>query len=222
MFVRLTATLAEINRNPPREETEESSGNKYSEMFKLKSLHLMAVFILVYIGVEVTLGGAHTRVFVGWIVTYVIDLRGGSASAGYISSGFFADLTLGRIGFLWIGEHRVIFLYGIVATGLELVVWLIPSLIGDGIAVSFVDVLLGPIYLIVMNHAGRILPPSLLTGSIGWMAGFGQVGSAVLPFITGAIASKTGIKGLQPLYVPVGVADELHGLFDYISDYRRG
>ena len=93
--------------------------------------------------------------------------------------------------------------------------WLVPSLIGGGIAVSFVGVVLGPIYPIVMNHAGRILPPRLLTGSIGWMAGFGQAGSAVLPFITGAIASKTGIKGLQPLcvtrlreFVCDGVADE--------------
>ncbi|KAM5545156.1 hypothetical protein V8D89_001267 [Ganoderma adspersum] len=100
-----------------------------------------------------------------------------------------------------IGEHRVIFLYGIVGIGLELVVWLVPSLIGGGIAVSFVGVVLGPIYPIVMNRATRILPPRLLTGSIGWLAGFGQAGSAVLPFITGAIASKTGIKGLQPLCV---------------------
>jgi hypothetical protein len=52
-----------------------------------------------------------------------------------------------------------------------------------------------------MNYAGRVLPRWLLTGSIGWIAGFGQAGSAVFPFITGAIASKTGIKALQPLYV---------------------
>ena len=36
-------------------------------------------------------------------------------------------------------------------------------------------------------------------GSIGWIAGFGQAGSALLPFMTGAIASKTGISSLQPL-----------------------
>ena len=84
-------------------------------------------------------------------------------------------------------------------TRLELVVWLVPSLIGGAVAVSFVGVLLGPIYPIVMNHAGRVLPPWLLTGSIGWIAGFGQAGSALLPFLTGALASKTGIKSLQPL-----------------------
>lgn len=79
--------------------------------------------------------------------------------------------------------------------------WLVPSLIGGAVAVSFVGVLLGPIYPIVMNHAGRVLPPWLLTGSIGWIAGFGQAGSAVLPFMTGALASRVGIKSLQPLYV---------------------
>ena len=82
---------------------------------------------------------------------------------------------------------------------LELIVWLVPSLIGGAVAVSLVGVLLGPMYPMVMNHAGRVLPTRLLTGSIGWIAGFGQAGSAFLPFLTGALASKTGIKSLQPL-----------------------
>lgn len=46
------------------------------------------------------------------------------------------------------------------------------------------------------------LPPSLtvtFAGSIGWIAGCGQAGSALLPFITGAVASKSGIEVLQPL-----------------------
>jgi fucose permease len=83
----------------------------------------------------------------------------------------------------------------------ELVVWFVPSLIGGAFAVALVGFLLGPIYPIAMNHAGRILPHWLLTGSIGWIAGFGQAGSAVLPFITGAMASKVGIQSLQPLCV---------------------
>ena len=84
---------------------------------------------------------------------------------------------------------------------LELVVWLVPSLIGGAIAVSFVGMMLGPIYPIVMNHSGRILPPWLLTGCIGWIAGLGQAGSAFIPFLTGALASREGIQSLQPLCV---------------------
>ncbi|KAJ3530014.1 hypothetical protein NM688_g7772 [Phlebia brevispora] len=139
----------------------------------------------------------------GWTVTYIINVRGGGSSSGYVSSGFFGGLTFGRIALLWlnklVGERRAVFLYTILAIGLELVVWLVPSLVGGAVAVSFIGMLLGPIYPIVMNHSARILPRSLLTGSIGWIAGFGQAGSAFIPFLTGAIASSKGIQTLQPL-----------------------
>ena len=80
------------------EEKESVNGSKYKEMFKLKALHLLALFILVYVGVEVTIGGmklAHSGFLVithriaGWIVTYVIQVRHGGPSSGYISAGFF-------------------------------------------------------------------------------------------------------------------------------------
>ncbi|KAI1791193.1 MFS general substrate transporter [Ganoderma leucocontextum] len=189
--------LREIGLAPQPDEREGASGSKYRQMARLRAFHLMALFILVYVGTEVTLGG--------WIVTYVIDLRGGGPSSGYISSGFFGGLMVGRLALLWVnklvGEKRVIFLYGILAIGLEVVVWLVPSLIGGAVAVSFVGMLLGPMYPLVMNHARHVLPPWLLTGCIGWIAGFGQAGSAFLPFVTGALASKVGIKVLQPLVV---------------------
>lgn len=175
----------------------DSSKSKYKQMFRLKELHLLALFIFIYVGIEVTVGG--------WIVTYVIEVRSGGASSGYISSGFFGGLTLGRVALLWVnktvGERRVLFIYSLLAIGLELVVWLVPSLIGGAVAVSLVGVLLGPIYPIAMNHSGRVFPQWLLTGCIGWIAGIGQAGSAFLPFLTGLLASKEGILTLQPLLV---------------------
>lgn len=51
----------------------------------------------------------------GWIVTFMINERGGGASAGYVSSGFFGGLALGRVTLLWVnkklGERYAIFLY---------------------------------------------------------------------------------------------------------------
>ncbi|KAJ7753373.1 major facilitator superfamily domain-containing protein [Mycena maculata] len=177
-------------------ETGTSEHSTFRQILSIRTVHLLAFFILVYVGVEVTLGG--------WIVTYIIDVRGGGSSSGYVSAGFFGGLMTGRVALLWlnqkIGERRVLYLYSVLAIALELVVWLVPSLIGDAVAVSLVGVLLGPVYPITMMYAGRVLPRWLLTGSIGWIAGFGQAGSAVFPFITGVIASKTGIKALQPLY----------------------
>ncbi|KAI9463115.1 MFS general substrate transporter [Boletus coccyginus] len=180
---------------------EQSENDHFRQIFTSKDVHLLAVFILVYVGIEVTLGG--------WIVTYIIDIRGGGPSSGYISSGFFGGLMVGRVALLWlnkkVGERRVLFIYALLAIGLELVVWFVPSLIGGAVSVSIIGVLLGPMYPITMNQAGRVLPAWMLTGSIGWIAGCGQAGSALLPFVTGAIASKTSISSLQPLLVAMMV-----------------
>ncbi|KAJ7485280.1 major facilitator superfamily domain-containing protein [Mycena latifolia] len=178
-------------------EVNTSDHSNFRQILSLKTVNLLAIFTLVYVGLEVTIGG--------WITTYIIDVRGGGPSSGYISSGFFGGMMVGRLALLWlnkkIGEHRVLYLYAFIAIGLEFVVWFVPSLIGGAVAVSLIGVVLGPIYPIIMNCAGRIVPRRLLSGSIGWIAGFGQAGSAILPFITGAIASKTGIRALQPLLI---------------------
>jgi fucose permease len=38
-------------------ETAAQEGNKYRQITRLKAVHFMTVFALIYIGVEVTLGG---------------------------------------------------------------------------------------------------------------------------------------------------------------------
>ena len=82
---------------------------------------------------------------------------------------------------------------------LEITIWLIPSLIANAIAVAFIGLFLGPIYPIMMSITGRLLPHWLMSGAVGWIAGVGQAGSAVVPFITGTLASKFGVMSLQPL-----------------------
>ncbi|KAL5501375.1 hypothetical protein ACEPAH_8635 [Sanghuangporus vaninii] len=189
-ILRKSGQTVHDNRNSP-------SGNLYSQIFRLKVVHLLAFFSLTYVGTEVTIGG--------WIVTFVIQQRGGGASSGYLSSGFFAGLTLGRLVLLWfnrlVGERRVVYLYTGCCIVLEITIWFVPSMIQNAIAVAFVGFLLGPIYPIITNVAGRLVPHWLLNGAVGWIGGFGQMGSALLPFITGVISSKYGVSSLQPLIV---------------------
>ncbi|KAG1798087.1 MFS general substrate transporter [Suillus plorans] len=196
--------LAQIGQPAGEKGTSEKS--QFSQILRLREVHLLAFFILIYVGVEVTVGG--------WMVTYIIDVRGGGPSSGYISSGFFGGIMIGRVGLLWVnkkvGERRVVFIYAILAIGLELIVWLVPSIIGGGVAISIIGLIFGPMYPIAMMHAVRILPEWLVTGnftfrSISWIAGFGQAGSALLPFLNGAIATKTGIKSLQPFLISMMV-----------------
>ncbi|KAK0234035.1 MFS general substrate transporter [Armillaria fumosa] len=190
--------LAEVGQAPGESDAAGSRGaNLYSSILNIKAVHFLAFFALIYIGTEVTLGG--------WIVTFIINEREGGKSAGYVSSGFFGGLTLGRLSLIWfskkVGEHRVVFLYTLLAIALELTVWFVPSIIENGVAISFVGLLLGPMFPILVVHATRILPAWLLTESVGWITGIGMSGSAALPFITGLLASRYGIRSLQPLVV---------------------
>ncbi|KAJ7252372.1 MFS general substrate transporter [Mycena haematopus] len=189
--------LTKIGQNTGTGETGDNEQSHFRQIITIKAVHLLALFLIVYVGVEVTIGG--------WIVSFMITVRGGGPSAGYISAGFFGGLTLGRIVLLplnkKIGERRVVYIYGLLALALELVIWLVPSLIGGAISVAIVGLALGPIYPIAMNHAGRVFPPWLLAGAIGWIAGVATIGAAVIPFVTGAIASKTGLKSLEPVVV---------------------
>ena len=82
---------------------------------------------------------------------------------------------------------------------LQLTIWLVNSLVENAIAISLVGLFFGPMYPILMNHSGRLLPPAILTGAVGWIAGVGTVGAALFPFITGALAARFGIQSLQPL-----------------------
>ncbi|KAF9448128.1 MFS general substrate transporter [Macrolepiota fuliginosa MF-IS2] len=193
----LDECLMLIGEDPKASEKDTSERSSFNQVFRMKAVHLLAFFVLFYVGIEVSIGG--------WIVTFMLDVRGGGPNTGYISSGFFAGLMLGRIGLLWLnrklGPRLALFLYAFLVIGLELIIWFVPSLIGGAVAVSFIGLLLGPMYPIAMVQAGTILPAWLLTSSIGWISGFGQAGSAVVPFLTGAISSKHGIKSLQPLII---------------------
>ncbi|TFK91514.1 MFS general substrate transporter [Polyporus arcularius HHB13444] len=186
---------AEADDLSPQQEVVQS--NKYKQIFRIREVHILSLFALLYVGTEVTIGG--------WTVSYVQETRNGSSDAGYISSGFFAGMTLGRIFLMWlndkIGERRALFIYALLAIVLEVTVWVVPSLIENGVAVAFIGLLLGPMYPILVHHSTHILPRWLLTGCMGYISSIGQTGSAVLPFLTGLLASKFGIASLQPFIV---------------------
>lgn len=84
---------------------------------------------------------------------------------------------------------------------LEVTIWVVPLLIGNVIAVSFIGLLLGPVWPVVMNQSTTILPQWLLTGCLGYITGIAQSGAAVLPLITGLLSSRFGIQSLQRLYL---------------------
>ncbi|KAF5322629.1 hypothetical protein D9619_002070 [Psilocybe cf. subviscida] len=174
-----------------------AEGNKYSQLFRLKALHLLTLFFVIYIGVEVTIGG--------WIVTFMTVERGGGPSSGYVASGYWGGLTAGRLLLIWVterlGKSHALYVYISITIVLQFVVWLIPSFITGAIAVSLIGVFLGPMYPVAISYTPLILPRSLVNGAIGWITAVGATGSALLPFLTGQIANKYGIGIMQPFLV---------------------
>ncbi|KAF7307444.1 SER THR protein phosphatase family protein [Mycena indigotica] len=175
----------------------EAKNNHMRALFTVKALHLMALFLFVHVGVGVANGG--------WSVSYMINVRGGGAQSGYIAAGYSGGVVLGRIVLIplnkLIGENRVVYVYTLIAIGLQLVVWLVPSLVGDAIALAFGGMMSGPLYPLALNRATRLFRSHLLTPAMGWMAAVATVGGAIIPFIAGAISSRAGIKSLQPVIV---------------------
>ncbi|KAF9263216.1 MFS general substrate transporter, partial [Marasmius fiardii PR-910] len=97
LFKDQDACLEQIGQ--PRGENQRSNSKEHGnfrQILSQRNVHLMAFYILVYVGVEVTIGG--------WIVSFMIRERNGGRDAGYISSGFFGGLALGRVTLLWFNE----------------------------------------------------------------------------------------------------------------------
>lgn len=65
---------------------------------------------------------------------------------------------------------------------------------------------LGPIFPSVVLVASKLLPRHQHVVVIGFAAAFGGCGAAILPFVTGLLASSAGVKVLQPIILALLVA----------------
>jgi fucose permease len=131
---------------------------------------LCALFLLGYVGIEVALGG--------WITTFMLRERQGSAFAsGMTATGFWLGITVGRLvlGFVTprIGEKLSIAIYLPLATGLELLFWLVPQFYVSAVAVALQGFFLGPLFPAAVVATTKLLPKHLHVSGIGFAAAFG-------------------------------------------------
>lgn len=166
---------------------------------RLRVVLLGAIFIFAYQGAEVSISG--------WVISFLIHGRGGDpSSVGYVSAGFWAGITLGRFflsaaGAQRLGEKR--FVYGLVAGALafQLLVWWVPNVVGDAVAVSIVGLLLGPIYPCAAAVFMRGMASRDVLSGMGTISACGSLGGAVAPFITGLLAQAVGTWVLHPIVI---------------------
>ncbi|PUU77578.1 major facilitator superfamily domain-containing protein [Tuber borchii] len=177
---------------------KESASQDLKKALSQRTVIVLSLFFFLYVGTEVTAGG--------WVVEFLIRVRNGDPSkVGYVASGFWGGLTLGRLVLADIshklGERRMVFAYIILALVAQLIFTLVPNIIANAVMISLLGFFLGPLFPTGISVATKVLPRELHIASIGFAATMGQAGSAAFPFLTGAIAAKSGVKVLQPMLI---------------------
>ena len=163
-----------------------------------KTTILGAFFIFAYQGAEVSISG--------WVISFLISYRHSAASrVGYVTAGFWGGITIGRFVLSHpahrIGEKRSVAALTLGAAAFQILVWRIPNVVGDAVAVSIVGLLLGPIYPCATAVFSRSLPRRLQVSSLAAVSALGSAGGAFWPFFTGLLAQQAGTWVLHPICI---------------------
>ncbi|KAH9891437.1 major facilitator superfamily domain-containing protein [Xylariomycetidae sp. FL2044] len=166
--------------------------------FKSKVVVLGAIFIFAYQGAEVSISG--------WVISFLIATRNGNpASVGYVTAGFWGGITLGRFVLsplgARMGEKLFVALITVGAAVFQLLVWLVPNIIGEAVSLAVVGLLLGPVYPCAAAVFTRNLSRKEQMSGLSVISAFGSSGGAVAPFTTGILAQVSGTFVLHPIAI---------------------
>ncbi|KAI1379364.1 MFS general substrate transporter [Hypoxylon crocopeplum] len=166
--------------------------------FKSKVVLLGAIFIFAYQGAEVSISG--------WVISFLIATRNGDpTSVGYVTSGFWAGITLGRFALspigAKVGEKLFVYILVVGAAIFQLLVWLVPNIIGEAVSLSIVGLLLGPVYPCAAVVFTRNLSRREQVSGMSLISAFGSSGGAIAPFTTGLLAQAVGTFVLHPIAI---------------------
>ncbi|PWN32764.1 MFS general substrate transporter, partial [Meira miltonrushii] len=194
---RSRSSAVSVHPAPAPAQRQESAG-PWKIVLRQKDTHIFAIFCLFYVGTEVSIGG--------WTSTYIIQVRDDIDSSGHIVSGFWAGLAAGRVMLLpitdFFGAQLAALIYLSLSIALQLVVWFVPNVIANAVAVAMMGMLLGPLFPIMIELISlRIIPRSVQTSAIAYIVSFGSAGSALFPLIFGLMIQRFGPKVLPPLLV---------------------
>ena len=167
-----------------------------------------------YVGVEVSLGN--------WSYTFLLEARQqGTVAAGWIVSGLWLGLTIGRFVIQRVAEQfgvsTKILMYGcLVALAIGIVfIWLLPFGAIAAIGFCFIGFSLAPIYPLTVAIIPTLVPSRLGPGAIGLLVSVSILGLAIFPWFAGILAQAIGIWTLLPY--TFGLTIVLVGLWAYLT-----
>ncbi|KAL0092355.1 major facilitator superfamily domain-containing protein [Phycomyces blakesleeanus] len=154
---------------------------------------LSAGYILIYVGVEIIMGG--------WGYTFLTEGRHGDKEMmGHVTAGYWAGLAIGRLvlGYLAgrLGEKRTITALTITGGVVLIIFGYAESIVIDSIALVTIGFLIGPMFPTTISLVSQLLPRHIHATSIGFISAIGASGAAVLPYGAGLIADQYGILSI--------------------------
>src|SRR5579859_4573085 len=170
-------------------------GNVLMSALQSRVVWICAIFLLVYVGTEVSLGS--------WSYSLLTKERHQvSLIAGWMVSGYWLGLTVGRLvlGRVAdrIGSQRLIIgcLGGVIAG--VLLVWVAPAGVVAACGLWLAGFSLGPIFPTTIAVTSRLVSPRLQQSAIGFAASLGSMGAAVFPWLAGNLVQRIGLWSLLP------------------------
>lgn len=118
-----------------------ADGGRTRAALKSRVTWTIAIFLLIYVGAEVSLSG--------WVVTFMVRHRNAEPfPSAMTATGFWLGITAGRLvlGFVTerLGERWTTIAYLAIGMGLELIFWLVPKFIVSAVAVALLGFFFGP------------------------------------------------------------------------------
>ncbi|MGI8687523.1 MAG: MFS transporter [Thermomicrobiales bacterium] len=190
-----------------------------TDTLRLRLVWLAAIFLLFYVGTEVSLGS--------WSYSFLTEVRHhGSLVSGWSVSGYWLGITLGRLTLarlaarLTITDAALIRACLICAAIGVLIIWLAPLPAVAAFGLWLTGYALGPIYPTTIALVPGLVPARLVPSAVGFLASLGSMGAALFPWLAGNLAQAIGLWSLMPY--ALGLTVIMSGVWLGLSISVRG
>ncbi len=181
-------------------EEEAATGNVLTAALRLPVVWWASLFLLLYVGIEVSLGN--------WSYSFLVEGRHQQVLLSSLTvSGYWLGLTLGRFTLSNIAERLGIGNVGLIYSCMAgivigvLIIWLFPFEVAAAIGFCFIGYSLGPIYPTTVALMPDLVPSRLVSSAIGFLVSMSILGIAVFPWLAGILAQSIGIWSLLPFTI---------------------
>ncbi len=183
---------------------QKGQGNTLGDTLKLSVVWVAALFLLFYVGVEVSLGN--------WTYTFLLEDRHQNALlSGWIVSGYWFGLTMGRFVLQTLAERfnmsntTLVFICMVSIILALLLIWFLPLEIVTIVGFCLIGFGLGPIYPLTVALTPKLVPARIVPSAIGFVVSISIIGLAVFPWIAGILSQNVGIWSLLPYNIALTV-----------------